>query len=245
MPHWPCPTCEQGRLRLQDKIEVRPNAETQECSGTDWWDPHYAGYVFTGMLRCGTCHDHVVVSCQGAIEQHYTDDHRNKWEYVTVLTPRFFMPALRVISPRMNDEVPEQIPKLLAKANEICWADPDSALNRLRTIVEEILDFKSVPRTQGRKRHGLQTRIELLTEPGMELVQRALNALKFVGNEASHGFSSIKHRELLEVFSILKYCLENIFPVAVDDTVVLTVVERINTNKGLRPRSANSTDEPL
>lgn len=241
LPAWTCPTCEQGLLALadNDELEVRPNAETRANGGEDWFDHEYGKYVFSGMLTCTACGESVTICGKGHVDQEYLDDGRN-WQYMTILTPTFFTPSLKVISPKVNDQVPQQIWQLLEKAHEVFWTDPDSALNRLRTIVEEILDFKGVPRMASlRKRHSLHNRITLFTEPGTEQVQRALLAIKYVGNDGSHGFSGATRRELLEVFSIVSYCLEKLFPVPVDDSSVLEAVERFNANGGLKPRGAN------
>lgn len=241
LPNWTCPTCERGLLALREKdtLAVQPNAETKANCREDWWDAEYGEYVFNGNLVCMNCGESVAVSGKGRVDQEYTDDGQG-WEYVTMLTATYFIPPLKVISPKVNDQVPDQVRQLLAKAHEVCWTDPDSALNRLRTIVEEVLDFKGVPRTKGKTRHSLHARIKLFTETGAEQIQSALLALKYVGNDGSHGFSGISRRELLEVFSIVNYCLEKLFPIPIDDSDVLAVVERINSNEGLKKRKAAS-----
>jgi len=243
VPAWTCPTCERCVLTLDtpDKLVIRPNAETKGNSGEDYWDHDYAGYVFSGMLNCRGCGETVTFVGTGHVDQEYTDDGQD-WEYVTMLTPNFFVPPLKIISPQANDQVPDQIGQLLAKAHEVCWADPDSALNRLRTIVEEILDYKGVHRMDGRTRLSLHRRIQLFVEPGTEQVQKAMLAIKYVGNDGSHGFSGVKRKDLLEVFSIVNYCLEKLFPVPADDSHVIAAVDRFNANQGLRPRAVRSDE---
>jgi hypothetical protein len=238
LPSWTCPTCEQGVLTLDDPnmLVVRPNAETKTSGGEDWWDYDYAGYVFSGMLSCKACGESVTVVGKGHVDQEYIDDGRD-YEYVTYLTPTYFTPPLKIISPKVNEQVPAQVLKLLSKAHEVCWADPDSALNRLRAIVEEILDYKGVPRTSGRSRLSLHRRIQLFNDAGTEQVRNALLAIKYVGNDGSHGFSGVKRKELLEVFSIVSYCLEKLFPIPIDDSHVIAAVSRFNANEGLQPRS--------
>lgn len=244
LPSWICPTCEQGVLTLDDpnKLVVLPNSETKNNQNEEWWDYDYVGYVFTGMLSCKACGESVTVVGNGHVDQEYTDD-GSDYEYVTNLTPTYFIPALKIISPKVNEQVPEQVVKLLAKAHEICWADPDSALNRLRTIVEEILDYKGLPRTSPKgTRLTLHRRIELFIEPGAEQIQSALLAIKYVGNDGSHGFSGVKRKELLEVFSIVNYCLEKLFPIPIDDSHVFAAVSRFNANGGLKPRIVEDAD---
>jgi len=243
-PAWTCPNCEQGRLKLVDKFSVCPNSETANNGSEDWWDPMFAEYVFNGMLQCASCSEHVSVSGTGHVSQEYTGD-GDDWEYVTMLNPKYFHPALRVISPDVSNGVPAEITELIQKAHEICWADPDSALNRLRSVVEAILDFKGVASINEKSnRIALHHRIGLFSEPGLDGVQRALMALKYVGNDGSHGFSTIKRRELLEVFSIVNYCMEKIFPIPTDEAQILELVTKINANRGLQaPASANGDNE--
>lgn len=236
IPSWPCPICEKGALKLLGDLSIKPNSGTRHNEHEDWWDYDYAGYVFTGILECAACGEHVTTSGTGEISQEYTDDGHG-WEYVTLLTPAYFTPPLCIVNPKVNYQVSFDITQLLKKAHEICWADPDSALNRLRSIVEVILDLKGVKRTtDDGKFLPLHRRIELFNEPTFSQVQKALLAVKYVGNDGSHGFSGVSWKDLLEIFSIVNYCLEKIFPAPDDDGLILAAVTRINENRGLKPR---------
>jgi len=238
VPTWTCPTCGHGQLRPVSDLTVEANAGTQNNQDEEWWDYEYAGYIFMGLLKCAACNEHVTVSGTGDVCQDYTED-GTSWEYTLFLTPTYFNPPLKVINPKTGDNVPFEITQLLHKAHEVCWADPDSALNRLRAIVEEILDFKGVSRTRTDGRYlSLHRRIEMFTDPNFEQVKKALLAVKYVGNDGSHGFSGASRKELLEIFSIVNFCLEKVFPRPADDSLIIEAINRINSNEGLKPRVA-------
>lgn len=233
VPPWQCPTCSDGRLKLVGKFDIKDDAATTRSWGEEWFDAEHAHYVFTGLLQCGTCSEHVVVCGDGGVEEDYGMESR---EYYTVLTPRFFYPPLRIITPNTNDNVPADVIAYLEKAFQVFWCDADSCVNRLRTVLEYILDNLGVDRlSENGGRLDLASRI---TKLGAEYdqVKAAMTSIRHMGNDGSHGSVGIERRELLAAFSVVNYCLEQIYPKVVDHTEVLQFVQKVNEQRGFRPK---------
>jgi hypothetical protein len=245
VPPWKCPSCTEGRLKLAGEFSIHSDAATQQCQNEEWFEPEDYHYVFTGMLHCGSCNEKVAISGDGNVEEDY-DEEGNR-EYSTILTPKFFYPPLRIIEPNVADTLPVQVSTYLEKAFQVFWCDADSSVNRLRTVVEYLLDGLGISRTGLKdERLFLGPRIDLLVDPKHNLVKGALNSIRHMGNEGSHGSVDIQRPELLLAFSVVNYCLEQLYPKVADHTELLKFVKEVNESKGFPKKSkrrANSTDD--
>lgn len=232
VPPWRCPSCESGRLKIQGDFAIHSDAASQNSSGEEWFEPEYAHYVFTGTLSCANCSEKVIISGAGNVEEDYGEDGR---EYYTVLTPKFFYPSLRIIEPNISKDVPGEVIIYLEKAFQIFWCDADSCVNRLRTVVEYLLDAIGIDRKNAKgDRLSLAARIDLLVDARHIEVKDALTSLRYMGNDGSHGSVGIERHELLLAFAVVKYCLEKLFPNKSDESEVLTFVSAVNERKGFR-----------
>lgn len=232
VPPWRCPTCASGTLKLVGDFAIHSDAATETSSGEDWFEPQYSCYVFSGILGCGNCSEKVVVSGAGNVEEEYGEDGPG---YYTLLTPKFFHPPLRIIELNISDDVPTDVIVYLEKAFQIFWCDADSCVNRLRTVVEYLLDGLAIDRNNAKgERLSLSARINLLSEPQHVQVKGALTSLRYMGNDGSHGSIGIERHELLSAFAVVKYCLERLFPTVSDESEILTFVSAVNQRKGFR-----------
>lgn len=234
VPPWKCPSCAGGRLKVVGSFSLHKDAATQQSWGEEWFDAEYAHYVFTGHLQCASCSENVVVCGDAGIEEDYSDGDRS---YYNVLTPRFFYPPLKIIEPNTNDNVPEDVTAFLEKAFQVFWCDADSCVNRLRTVLEHLLDDLKVDRTNAKgERLDLASRISKLTDPKYKQIKAAMTSIRHMGNDGSHGSVGIERRELLSAFGVVNYCLEQLYPKVTDHTEVLQFVETVNKQKGFRPK---------
>lgn len=230
VPPWKCPSCSEGRLKLEGDFTIRDDANTQRHWDEEWFGQEYSHYVFTGMLRCANCNEAVVVAGDGGVEEDYDV---TGIDYYSVLTPRFFYPPLKIIEPNVSAGVlPENVTSYLEKAFQVFWCDADSCMNRLRTVIEHVLDGLSIPRTGPKsKRLNLATRISMITDPKYVSVKDALDSIRHMGNDGTHGSVGIERHELLSAFAVVKFCLEQIYT---DNTALLAFVSDINKKKGFR-----------
>jgi len=238
VPHWICPTCLRGRLRLVGEFELRLDGATKREHNEDYWELEWSKYVFSGLLECGECHEPVMVTGTAGVEPNYQEmDEGTGYLYSQYLTPRYFVPALKIISPDLNDNVPPEVLALLNKACEIFWCDPDSCLNRLRSVAEQILTYQGVPTHDQKGKHiPLGRRIEMFNKPQYAEVKDALTAARHIGNEGSHGFSGVTRAELLESFGVIEYCLLHFFPQQPDHSEVKKFIADVIKHEGLRPK---------
>lgn len=236
LPSWSCPTCGRGILRCIDGLRIHEDSVTKEESGNEYWEYEYNKYVFHGLLSCGECKEAVLVIGKGHIE-HDSDRWREEASYVQWLTPCYFTPPLKIIRPLLDEETPEVITDLLTKAFELFWCDPDSCLNRLRAVVEQILNGQGVRnRRAGGGFISLAERIGNFNDSRYSHVKDALTAAKHMGNDGSHGFSEATREDLLDAFAVIEYCLLQFYPRKPEREVVNDIVARINENKGIRKK---------
>lgn len=234
VPAWACPTCRNGTLELVGDFSMKDDAVTMQSSGEEWFDPEYSHYVFTGLLRCKNCHENVVVCGDGGIVADYGFEGVG---YYNVLTPKFFIPSLRIIEPNVSEKVPADAVMFLEKAFQVFWCDADSCVNRLRTVLEYILDDLGVERsTANDPRLNLANRINKLTDPKYYQVKQVMTSIRHMGNDGSHGSIGIERAELISAFAVVKYCLEQLYPNVGDHGAVLDFVKKVNKQKGFRQK---------
>jgi len=235
-PAWDCPNCDRGILKPSEQFSVKSNSETAIHGSEDWWDVEYCKYVFSGMLACVTCKEGVAIAGNGFIDREQYDE--GDWGYETYLVPTYFNPPLRIVKPVVADDIPEEITRLLTKACEMFWCDGDSAINRLRSLVEMVLDARGIPRENKGNRLSLHHRILLVTDANLLDVRDALLAIKYIGNDSSHGFTGIERNDLITAFSIVKFCLERLYPPVAVESDIAKIIAEINANKGFAKKGS-------
>jgi hypothetical protein len=232
LPEWTCPSCSAGTLRKvqDDEFRILQNATTQSIVNESFFDHEHDIGVFTGRLFCGNCRENVFVSGTSSTDIEYDED--TGTNYYAVVQPRFFIPTLRLID--VDERVPSRIHQLIDAACSVFWCSGESCINRLRCVTEEILTFLQIPAsTDNGAFITLHHRIEKIADEHKN-VRDALMAAKHMGNDASHGAFEVTREEVLDAFEVVEYCLAELFPV--DRSNVLSIISRINSNKGFRPK---------
>jgi hypothetical protein len=218
-----------------EEFSYRDDGATTRAAGEEWFGPEHAHYVFTGFLHCNICSETVVVTGDGVWEEEYGE---TEIEVLRWLRPRFFCPSLKIIEPNVSSDVPDDVFKYLEKAFQVFWCDADSCVNRLRTVVEYLLDGLGIARTTDKGvRLNLGPRIDMLTDPKYASIKDALTSLRYMGNDGSHGSVGIERHELLSAFAVVNYCLEQLYPKVTDHTDVLKFVSEVNARRGFRPKN--------
>lgn len=168
----------------------------------------FSGYLVCNVPACGEL---VVVA--GDFEEHYHYQHDEETGDPIEFTDTSYRPRIMHPAPPMI-EVPKKLRKeskeQLARAFELFWSDAAACANRLRIVVELLLDQLEIPRKgpKGNAKNAhlnLSDRIAKLKEvrPGHE---RALTALRIVGNIGSHE-GIVEFEELLDCFELIEDAL--------------------------------------
>ncbi|RVU16261.1 DUF4145 domain-containing protein [Streptomyces antnestii] len=225
-----------------------PFAQAESWKSRDWrkhdhWEPDWIHGQFHGALVCGRtqCHEYVAITGDWRLVEQLDDE--NRWDggsYEPLFTPRFFLPALRLLTAAPRLEIPAPIEERLLAASTVLWAEPSSAGNRVRAAAEALLDDQNVPRTtttaKGRtQRLTAHSRIVEFRAAGHPEEADLLEAVKWIGNDASHE-DSLSVADVLDGVELLEHALRMLY-----DTRPALLKERatrINQQRGTRPPAA-------
>lgn len=117
-------------------------------------------------------------------------------------------PALRLVT--VPPPTPRNVKQAIDAAAQVIWMSPPSAANRLRAAIEYLLTEIGVP--EGRQ---LNRRIDHLAVSN-PTVASALEAVKWIGNDGSHG-TAIPLEEVLEGAALLERVLHILFDTTADE----------------------------
>jgi hypothetical protein len=209
-----CPRCNRGNLREKDDwtLEQEPDHVTRELQEEGLLGEISVGR-FSGLLKCNFkgCGEIVAVAGDYRLDYERQQDHETGEEIEFKnysYSPFCLRPAPAIISntKTLNEEIKPHV----QRACELFWSDYGSCANRLRIIVEMVLDQLGVARsgpkgTRKDARWVLSDRITELNKarPGHDDV---LNALRHVGNTGSHD-GDVDFEDLLDCFEFLEYAL--------------------------------------
>jgi Domain of unknown function (DUF4145) len=232
LPLWPCPECNDGRLLLDSKsIQEFESCESRKAQSHEAWEPNWISGTFTAHSRCN------IPSCNcisALVGQYSVVENPHEWDrYITQYTPAYFRPSPPVFY--IPDDCPETVADEVKASFKLVYLDPLAAANRIRASLEVLMDHVNIPRWTGRgkgkKTHlVLHKRIEKFgTETKSESLQELLTAVKWIGNEGSHG-GNLDTDGLLDGYELLEFILMDIF----DGTAakLLAKSKKINKKKG-------------
>lgn len=149
----------------------------------------------------------------GDFEEHYHHQYDEETGEAVEFTDTNYSPRIMHPAPPMI-ELPGKLSKEakehMTRAYELFWSDAGACANRLRIVVELLLDQLQIPRRGPKGKHknarlDLSDRIGLLKDlrPGHD---KALTALRIVGNTGSHE-GVVEFEELLDCFELLEDAL--------------------------------------
>ena len=236
---WPnlmCPSCDIGVLIPNLQEFMRPHSVNAGSIEDEDFAPEDEFGGFSGPLYCNEdgCGEVIIVTGEWETGEAPPKTKFEQAFYATLLYPKFFVPHLKVLE-HFPKGLPENIIKLIRTAEKVVWADPNSAGNIYRKIVEVILDDQNVPQSEITKKgeNPLTThaRINLYRESKLEIAE-LLEAVKWVGNEGSHS-SELTVEDIVDSGKILIAILTVLY---LDN--VKKQARTINANKGIKKKSS-------
>lgn len=188
-PPFPCPHCSSNLQLKKDTLKVLETGYSKEARSGPEWEPDWSIQRFICFLECGnkSCREVVAVSGETGTQEKFIEE-LNTWGFVPTLLPKSLFPAPPIIA--VSKQLSDATSAHLWAAFGLFWSDEASAANRLRVTVESLLDDLHIPKTtinSKRKRVplSLASRIDKL-EAKKSGHKDALDALRWIGNHASH-----------------------------------------------------------
>jgi hypothetical protein len=232
-PDWQCPTCMLGVLEV-DALGFTQKLDSPSQKLNDDPDPSSAMWeldlkgVFNGILTCSNprCSENVAISGHFKyIEANTTfgpDDFEGGYQAVRVLIPKYFTPSLKLV--RLNNEVPTDIKVLMKQALELFWLDESSCGNKMRVLVEKLMDAQAVA-------SGSSLHQRLVSYKAVQpVLADMLMAVKWLGNSGSHKSDSLNREDLITAADILESVLNTVYQP--DVTALIAKSAAINAAKG-------------
>ena len=150
----------------------------------------------------------------GHVEQEPVPDEKGQWEltYRDCFQPSFFEPCLIPISIPENTHA--DVKSSLDRSFSLIFANRDAAANQLRVALEVLLDEQGI---KARDRNGgllrLADRINgHLQEDDLLRYKERLSAIRWIGNDGSHGNGAITVRDLLAGLELIESVLIALYP---------------------------------
>lgn len=212
LPEWQCPTCGKASLGLNpDEFHVHDSRETANLRASDDFEFDWVTYRFSAVLSCSNkrCNEVVTMVGAGHVEQEYVPDERRSWE--SVFQPSFFEPCLIPIS--IPENTPTDVRTSLNRSFSLIFANHDAAANQLRVALEVLLDelsVKALDRNGGLLR--LADRINDHLQGDLLNYKDRLSAIRWIGNDGSHGNGAITVRDLLAGLELIESVLIALYP---------------------------------
>ncbi len=218
IPSWICPVCKIGKL-IGDKksIQIIESVGSKKAKAHDDWDPEWISGGFSGTLSCNNHHCGEVVQVIGKMDvqmeyENYEDDRGAGVSYSEFLSPVGFVPAIHIFS--IHVDVPKEIENAIIESFKVYWIDIASCGNKIRTVVELIMDEQKITKTYldaGKRRENrLHKRIELFKKIKPEEAD-LLMAIKWIGNSGSHKNEVLTKDDILDAYEILDHVVTKLY----------------------------------
>lgn len=194
---WVCPYCSEGRLELDaSRLHIEEYEYSKNKHGNYEVENSEVEVesCCAGILKCNYCGE-LVSFCGTARGEDIEYDEPSSptgtaWVYCHVIKPLFVHPSLYFI--KMSNHYPKTVTTHLQESFRLFWVDKMSCANKLRVVVEDILNHFRVKRTsinKKNKRYKLSThnrlnifkQISRFSEPAKYLL-----AVNKIGNVGSH-----------------------------------------------------------
>lgn len=231
LPHWPCPTCGKGYLKVvKDLLLNKETGPSAAAHDHDAWDPEWIECRFAGLLTCnfGNCGDLVAIIGDVSIIESYGHDYDGQptQEYLERFKPRSLSPAPLLIRP--PEDTPELIRDALREAAGLIWQSVEGAANQVRQAVEHLMDEQGVTKSTSGAFLSLHNRIK---EFGVKDAKNAeiLLAVKWLGNSGSHA-GGLTRDDVFDAFDMVELALVNLYDTTT--AAIMAKVKAINTQKG-------------
>lgn len=230
-----CPTCNMGILKgIEGTFKAEDTADTKALKKSYYPVTEMdVDFRFCSLLRCNNPNCQEVISCLGT---GYYDqyDELQPGEifptYYKYYSPEYFSIALHIIE--IKESYPKEIKKGLIASFGVFFCDSEACANKIRTVVEILLDLLKVKSTiinRQRKKVSLSLHARIIEYRNKNRdIANLLLAVKWIGNSGSHD-SKITRDDTLDAYRILEYVLTKLY--ANDEVALIKMAAQINKMK--------------
>jgi len=216
---WPCPHCGQNKLYVdEEKILSEESAESKKKAEHQvLWEEHTPSGTYSAILSCRNCKQFVISTGNFDVE-HLTgrtsDDEEEESVEFIYFYPKFFDPPLRFFN--WPQQMPKELETILLSAFQLYWINPNSCASKVRSFIEELLTIEGIAKRRINKNKKrieniwLNERLLSYKTKNSE-VYEILDAIKLIGNDATHAEGSIERNDCLDAFELLAAALVEIF----------------------------------
>jgi hypothetical protein len=212
-----CPVCNTGILYSDEKLIKKEGYEKynkevyeHEDSEPDWYKYSFAGFLLCQNNECGE-----KICYAGKLTNNIFDAEVGYDEYETIeeiyLKIEYIERSPHIIP--IKTKYPKEINEILEISFSLFWIDENSCANKIRILIEELMDYFSIQkisRTKGKQTVlTLHSRIEKFKKISSE-VSEFLMAIKWIGNFASHK-KKIGRDDLIDSYRIIRLSLDKLF----------------------------------
>ncbi|OOE86436.1 DUF4145 domain-containing protein [Salinivibrio sharmensis] len=211
IPSFKCPSCNEGDMQPEGEANCREMSEYSTGGDT-------RVLLSTDLI----CNNHICAEVGSLVMQgefYWDPEGGNEM----LFTPIYAYPAPNIFP--LSEKYPYKIRQLLVHAFTLFWVDSDSCGNKVRAALEELLTQLGIEQYQAKKGvpilsdkgHpkpiSLQSRLREYSKKGKIACKcaSALEAIKWLGNEASHSSGGVFQNTVYQSLMVFGAVLEQIY----------------------------------
>ncbi|CAI1616569.1 Uncharacterised protein [Serratia quinivorans] len=192
-----------GKLLIEETIDSINDRKHPE------WDPEWIRYSYSLPYQCVSCKG--TTYSVGDAEHYFYSNHDEEtgeadYEEGNLYKPKYFTPTLYIFE--LPHYCPSAIKKGLVKSFQLAYCDVSASANRLRATLEILIRLNFTEAEIGVR--NLHDQILLLTKKFTEIGDLSL-AIKWIGNEGSHGEGEVQECALAFAYEAFAKILNIIY----------------------------------
>lgn len=237
-PKLKCPFCISGNLLADKSINISFTNKTSQKMYDVTGEETYLMGEYSYRLICDNnkCKENgIVVGKSDIVENGYDNGldsetgeelHSPGWNYTNRYRIDYISIPVNLIE--LPENLDRELEKNIKSSYNLFWSDLNSCGNRLRTVVELLLDKIGVG-----KRKNLYDRIIILKEdPDNRYHQFGdiFDAIRMLGNKSTHNYNTVDKDDIVELYQVIEFCIDKVYSTRENDIKEITS-KMINKHK--------------
>ena len=217
-----CPTCHSKTLELKEESMFETELSISKLqSQSDYFEIEWSSFIYNVQYHCLNKKCNEIVLSTGTSEYslepqfdccgQYEGDAPEKF-----YTPRIFLPELDFFE--IPESTPSEVKKLIKESFGIFFQSKNSAINKMRVAIEELLTQHNIPRyptvvKSTTKPLSLHDRIikAVAVDEKFKNLEDYLFAIKILGNAGSHGEEDIDFNDVVDTYEFVNVLLNELY----------------------------------